>query len=976
MVTGLLDRVMDTSEGYPGYITSSVQMGRGDGSFSGSIVALSYQLTIPHRNFSYVDINGDNLPDRVQLGNSVGVWFNKGNGQFGDRNEGSISAPASSHLNFADINNDGINDIIFDGGYSSPEFHVFQGDGMGNFNCSISQSIPLSYRSNWISYIDINNDNIPDRIAEKRTTSSSYNVYTWLGKSQNRNKLVSIQTPSHAKIRFEYGHSFDTQDNQIPFHLEIAKKITRDDGNGVVAVTEYDYKNGLFDRKTRELRGFGRIIETNPDGTVLEWMYRQGEFDKGRVFRKNFRESASGDILSQTTNTWQTEYLTPGNDVAFVSLQQTRTNHYDGPTVFIQEDRTFDNTNGNLMSAQFSGTNAETVTYYYNYANYGVWLWCKTLESVTGVTSGLVRKTGYDYEIGTGNRITQTLVLDGVNDPVTVTAFDTYGNSIQVQDPMGNSTQTFYDTDTHAFPVETHMPQTNGVAHISKVLELDYGTGKPLLTEDENGNRTAYTYDTFGRPVRADMPEGRQILTQYNDTASPRSVVSKVKADASGNFIQTTTFLDGFNRTVQTVAPGENSQYLITRTHYDDMGRPVSRDTQSSEHAVITTTYEYTGLSTRIIDPDGVARTQTRDYLDRITRVVEHGDAGDFTTDYAYNGAGDLTRITDHNANPTVTTYDLLGRKTRMADPDMGVWQYTYDANGNLLTRTDAENQTLTHAYDALNRVTLKTFSTGDPDVVYTYDDPSVSNGRGLLYQVSDGDVTTTVNGYTAFGDILSETRTIAGAPQSYTTQYTYDLSGKPLTTTHPDGLTLTRTFFAGTNLLEQVTGSDGTVYARLSNYTPQGKIGRIAYPNATHTDYTYDDWSGRLTTIRTTGPAGTLLDRTYTYTPAGDISSIADGVAGVTYEYAYDRLHRLISETGAGSDRFFSYDALGNIITKTHGPDTLAYTYAGPAPHAVTQIDINGSSYPLSYDANGNMVSGPDLTDRHLQRCQHAPVR
>ncbi len=857
-----------------------------------------------------------------------------------------------------------------------------------------------------VTFTDINGDGLADMVVDNHPLhwQDPRVVTTRFSLGDASNKAQSISLPSQSTIAFEYVNSTEYAQTFLPFHMNLVSNITRDDGNGVVSSTSYSYADGLYDPSSREFRGFGRVTQTHPDGTTSQYQFLQGEFDKGRPYRTETRSPGlpgePGALLSLTTTDWQVDFLdAPDNTVGFVKPLRSRTEMYDSQTVFRQEDSTYDPVHGQVLTRQISGTGAESVTQTFTYGNFGDWCWRPVSRSLAGDVTGLARQTEYGYEITTGNLITEKQVLDGIHDPVVTLAYDGFGNEISRTDARGHTTHKEYDAQTQTFVVETRLPETNGISHISRTLDLDYRFGTPLLTEDENGNQTAYSYDLFGRPVQVDMPEGRQILTRYNDTASPRSVVSKVKADASGNFIQTTTFLDGFNRTVQTVAPGENGQYLITRTHYDDMGRaylaqgpfiagtdtypqappvnhqwlqtvfddrgrPVSQDTQSSEHAAITTTYEYTGLSTRITDPDGAARTQTRDYLDRITRVVEHADAGDFTTTYTYNGAGDLTQITDHNANPTGITYDLLGRKTRMADPDMGVWQYTYDANGNLLTRTDAKNQTLTHAYDALNRVTLKTFSTGDPDVVYTYDDPSVSNGRGLLYQVSDGETTTTVNGYNSFGDILSETRTIAGAPQSYTTQYTYDLSGKPLTTTHPDGLTLTRTFFAGTNLLEQVTGSDGTVYARLSNYTPQGKIGRIAYPNATHTDYTYDDRSGRLTAIRTTGPAGTLLDRTYTYTPAGDISSTADGVAGVTYGYAYDRLHRLISETGAGSDRVFSYDALGNIITKTHGPDTLAYTYAGPAPHAVTQIDINGSSYPLSYDANGNMVSGPDLTD------------
>ena len=117
----------------------------------------------------------------------------------------------------------------------------------------------------------------------------------------------------------------------------------------------------------------------------------------------------------------------------------------------------------------------------------------------------------------------------------------------------------------------------------------------------------------------------------------------------------------------------------------------------------------------------------------RVVQVTEYSDAGELQTYYEYNAAGDLLKVTDALGNETDIDYDSLGRKTDMNDPDMGAWQYTYDANGNLKTQTDAKNQTITFGYDAGNRVTSKSYTTGDPTVTYTYDEPSISNGIGRL---------------------------------------------------------------------------------------------------------------------------------------------------------------------------------------------------------------------------------------------------
>jgi len=117
-------------------------------------------------------------------------------------------------------------------------------------------------------------------------------------------------------------------------------------------------------------------------------------------------------------------------------------------------------------------------------------------------------------------------------------------------------------------------------------------------------------------------------------------------------------------------------------------------------------------LSTTITDPDGGKKTEGKDCLGRVKRVIEYSESGELYTDYQYNAAGDLLTVTDAMGNVTSMSYDSLGRKIGMIDPDMGSWHYIYDANGNLITQTDANGDTITFSYDKLNRVTGKTYST------------------------------------------------------------------------------------------------------------------------------------------------------------------------------------------------------------------------------------------------------------------------
>jgi len=92
--------------------------------------------------------------------------------------------------------------------------------------------------------------------------------------------------------------------------------------------------------------------------------------------------------------------------------------------------------------------------------------------------------------------------------------------------------------------------------------------------------------------------------------------------------------------------------------------------------------------------------------------------------------------------------YDSLSRLTSATNPESGSTLYSYDANGNLISKTDARGVTVNYnpaesPIDALNRVTKKTYSTGDLPVSYFYDQSSyngvtIANGIGRRSGMSD----------------------------------------------------------------------------------------------------------------------------------------------------------------------------------------------------------------------------------------------
>ncbi|MBN1253673.1 MAG: hypothetical protein JXA50_00150, partial [Deltaproteobacteria bacterium] len=85
-------------------------------------------------------------------------------------------------------------------------------------------------------------------------------------------------------------------------------------------------------------------------------------------------------------------------------------------------------------------------------------------------------------------------------------------------------------------------------------------------------------------------------------------------------------------------------------------------------------------------------------------------------------------------------------------------------------------------------------------------------------------------------------------------------------------------------------------------------------------------------------------------YWKAGDMLQVRDDLRDIDYNYTYDKLHRLLTETntGAYAPLAFTYNAIGNIMTKTVGSTTFDYAYDTAHKHAVKTITINSTPYQV----------------------------
>ena len=119
--------------------------------------------------------------------------------------------------------------------------------------------------------------------------------------------------------------------------------------------------------------------------------------------------------------------------------------------------------------------------------------------------------------------------------------------------------------------------------------------------------------------------------------------------------------------------------------------------------------YDALGNRTMMINNIGVKTKYVYDDIDRLLQTIEDfqgtdPSTQDTTSTYVYDGANQVTSLTDHDGNVTGYEYDLGGRANKIKHADnipVGTGEVVlgYDAAGNLTTRTDQKAVTTTVGY-------------------------------------------------------------------------------------------------------------------------------------------------------------------------------------------------------------------------------------------------------------------------------------
>ena len=500
------------------------------------------------------------------------------------------------------------------------------------------------------------------------------------------------------------------------------------------------------------------------------------------------------------------------------------------------------------------------------------------------------------------------------------------------------------------------------------VFALD---GRLLERYDVNGNRVAFSYDGFGRPIRMADANGRFLQFTYNGSSLIDTVTDhggrtwRYTYDAAGNLLSVANPAGGLHRyTWSAYRPsGDAFTYYQLRTVTDASN-------------VVQVSYVYTGNQVASYTDRADTFTYTRQTSNTpVSGTVSRRDSVGVTTSFAYGALGLVTRDTDGLGANTTYTYDANGRLTQTVDAAGRAWTSTYDALGRMTASTNPLGQSGTIEYSGSNPRPVRLVSPTGRVVTMSYDSrgnlvSSTDPAGGILSMTysAAGDLTGMTN---ALGQTTQTSFNTAGLPVRVTdplgraTVITYDVLGRVATSVSPAGETNTYAY----DVLDRVTSvTDELGQVTAFTYDAAGRLLSSTDAKGSVVRYEYDAFGRRSAEVAPDGRRTTWAYRTdnlvstITRPDATTISYQYDANKRVTQEtagseittYGYNAVNQMTSATGPGGSVSFTYDNAGRLLSETNSWRTVSM--ARNAEGEETLISYLGQSLTLTRDARGQV--------------------
>lgn len=493
---------------------------------------------------------------------------------------------------------------------------------------------------------------------------------------------------------------------------------------------------------------------------------------------------------------------------------------------------------------------------------------------------------------------------------------------------------------------------------------------KEFSYELASQNGTVEVYDKFGQLTA--VRDARGLVTTVDQSVGILTQVvgpfgHKLTFTYSGNTVsvtdaagQTVTFTVNYSNLLSAAYPdGSSRQYLYEAFWFPHGLTGIVDGTQTR---IATYTYEFARL---------LAIGTTR-----------AGGVGSKAISFSADGL--IAQITDSFGRLVTKVRErLFGLNKTNAitnSADAKTVSKSYDGAGNVSSVTNEEGQTTAYIYDAANRL--------------------VSQTRAVGTAIAQTTTTSYADSFFSIRQAIAEPSVYPG--QAKTTTYSYADTRYPLLPTNitvngftPAGVAIGRGISMTYDATGQIAGLDGpridvadTVSFERWQCTTGGACGQLRrITNALGHVTTFDSYDGAGRLTQKTAADGIVT--TYSYSLRGNLASVTETGGGIsrstgfTYDlanrlatasmpsgkvltYAYDGADQLLSVTDqSGNQVVYTYDTRGNRTSQTvrdsSGVVASAVAMAYNARSYLAAVSTAGSTTNIGTDALGNVVQVQD---------------
>ena len=921
-------------------------------------------------NVSFIDINGDGLPDMVtRSGGKFTIMLNTGSGfipyseeQQGRFNE-SLATSVSQYGNFA---------------VSIPIHILFL---KLRFTTKVTKSWSSGVSFTSAALRDIDGDGRPDLII----SDGAKQLIVYRNLTGRTNMLRSVTLPFGGHIHIGYEQTTPSYD--LPGRRWVMSSVETTGGykeNGAVrSKNTFEYSDGYRDRRERDFYGFKQVRTNQIDTENGDRLYRYSvqTYGKNRDYyahglvTSEYLYTADGKKLQGSLYDYDLKTLVVGNNttdaVVFPALKTLVQSNFDvnsGDSLAVAVSNTYDDY-GNLQGYK------ETTTAYSLEANINYHKiadkYIVSVPSHIAVSSGGKTYRERSTKVDGNGEITEIMLHNGDKPSVYNMTYDGYGNITRMTKPENYNHQRMFYAYTYDDLYHSLVTSVKDAYGYSSSTAYDGLWNAPSVTTDLNGQKMEYTYDALGRQMTIRAPyeiESNQPFTIRFEYFPAERKAHTIHYSKDGN-IDTYTFADSLMRAVQTKQTGvvwsgdinQKVSIVSGRVVIDAFGRNITAYYPMTEsygnigtynHATgdlqAKTEYDAHDRTTSVTLADGsVTRTaysigshdgepmlqttvtdalgrHAESYTDakgRNRETVQHARGEDITVKYSYDPVGQVMTVQHPNGKETKYAYDLLGRKLMVNHPDAGETDMTYDAAGNLLTKLTAELRksisdkgyiSYTYDFERLHEVLYpeNLFNR----VTYTYGKAGDKYNRaGRLALVEDA------SGGEAYyygrqGEVTKTVRTVMASVadiRTYVYGATYDSWNRVQTMTYPDGEVVTYHYNAAGQVESMTSNKQGrqSVIVDRIGYDKEGHTVYTKLGNGTETTYTYDKQRERLQVMNLTADGQTVMENRYQY-------DAVDNILGITNAANPTSLTKLNkAKLGGKSSHTYEYDELNRLV-------------------------------------------------------------